>query len=197
VLGPEAVGVVIFDEFARDTSVVCAGVLSFPGVDPEARPPAGLINPNKEIRSVVGRRSLRHPVGIVCRTFLPTPLVHELVRDLDPELTVYYCIDDLPSSSPGARRLGPGDAELLRTADLVFVTSEKLRTRAARVRDEVYLFPFGVDYEMFERIQTGVGPPPEELENIPRPIVGYVGGVNQKLDQELLVQFVRRRADAT
>src|SRR5215475_4338095 len=109
-------------------------------------------------------------------TFLPTPLVHDLIQALDPELTVYYCVDDLPSSSPGARRLGPSDMELLRTADLVFVTSEKLKERAASVRADVHLFPFGVSYEKFERIRTGNGPLPEEFGAVARPIVGYVGG---------------------
>ena len=28
-------------------------------------------------------------------TFLPTPLALDLIRDLDPQLTIYYCIDDL------------------------------------------------------------------------------------------------------
>jgi glycosyltransferase involved in cell wall biosynthesis len=145
------------------------------------------------------RRFIRRFTGSqpILWTFLPTPLVHDLIRDLDPELTVYYCVDDLPSSSPGARRLAPSDAALLQTADLVFVTSENLRRRAASVRDEVHLFPFGVDYETFERVRTGIGPPPEELWTVPRPIVGYVGGLNEKLDQELLAEVVRRRADAT
>jgi len=128
-------------------------------------------------------------------TFLPTPLVHDLIRDLDPELTVYYCVDDLPSSSPGARRLETSDMDLLRTADLVFVTSEKLRTRAARLRADVHLFPFGVDYVTFERIRTEPGPPPGELETVARPIVGYVGGLNEKMDQDLLVETARRRPD--
>ena len=128
-------------------------------------------------------------------TFLPTPLVHDLIRDLDPELTVYYCVDDLPSSSPGARRLETSDMDLLRTADLVFVTSEKLRTRAARVRADVHVFPFGVDYETFERIRTEAGAPPGGLETVARPIVGYIGGLNQKMDQDLLVETARRRPD--
>jgi len=37
--------------------------------------------------------------------FLPTPLTRDLMRELDPKLTVYYCIDDLASSSPSARRI--------------------------------------------------------------------------------------------
>ena len=36
-------------------------------------------------------------------TFLPTPLALDLLRDLDPQLTIYYCIDDFASSSPAAR----------------------------------------------------------------------------------------------
>ena len=40
-------------------------------------------------------------------TFLPTPLAHALLDHLDPALTIYYCIDDLASSSPEARRIAP------------------------------------------------------------------------------------------
>ena len=38
-------------------------------------------------------------------TFLPTPVALDLITDLDPELTIYYCIDDLAASSPGAKRI--------------------------------------------------------------------------------------------
>ena len=54
-------------------------------------------------------------------------------------------------------------ATLCGTADLVVDTSEKRRTRAARLRAAVHLFPFGVDYVTFERIRTAAGPPPGEL----------------------------------
>ncbi len=40
-------------------------------------------------------------------TFLPTPLALDLIHDLDPQLTIYYCIDDLSSSSPAAKRIVP------------------------------------------------------------------------------------------
>src|SRR4030095_17009488 len=56
-------------------------------------------------------------------TFLPTPIALDLIDALDPELTVYYCIDDLAASSPGAARIVPSEERLFRRADLVFVTS--------------------------------------------------------------------------
>src|SRR4029077_138620 len=86
-------------------------------------------------------------------TFLPTPLALDLIRAVDPQVTIYYCIDDLASSSPGARKIVSSEERLFRQADLVFVTSERLRERAARCSDRVHLFPFGVSLERFDAVR--------------------------------------------
>src|SRR3954471_4526356 len=88
-------------------------------------------------------------------TFLTPPLALDVIRAVDPQLTIYYCIDDLASSSPGARRIVGSEEQLFRQADLVFVTSERLRERAARSRSRVHLFPFGVNLERFEAVRQG------------------------------------------
>jgi uncharacterized SAM-binding protein YcdF (DUF218 family)/glycosyltransferase involved in cell wall biosynthesis len=123
---------------------------------------------------------------VVAWTFLPTPLVRDLLREIEPRLTIYYCIDDFGSSSSGARKITRSENQVLQEADLVFVTSEKLRERAARFNDHVHLFPFGVNYEAFERVRLGSDHVPPELDALPRPIVGYVGGLHQWLDQALV-----------
>ncbi len=125
-------------------------------------------------------------------TFLPTPLACDLIRELDPELTIYYRIDDLASSSAQARRISRSEPLLMREADLVFVTSEKLRESAARFRSQVWLFPFGVNYREFERIRDGSDEIPPDLRRLPRPVVGYVGGVHQWMDQDLLAAAAGR-----
>ena len=125
-------------------------------------------------------------------TFLPTPLACDLLRELDPELTVYYCIDDLASSSPAARRISRSERELFRKADLTFVTSEKLRQRAAKLSDRVHFFPFGVQFEKFEQVREGSNEVPAELRRLPRPVAGYVGGLHQWLDQDLLATVAER-----
>ncbi|MBI4353706.1 MAG: YdcF family protein [Candidatus Omnitrophica bacterium] len=130
-------------------------------------------------------------------TFLPTPIVHDLIQALEPELTVYYCIDDLASSSSQARKIAGSEAELFRRADLVFVTSEKLRRRAEHFSTRVHLFPFGVDFEQFERVRQAASDIPEELRRLSRPIVGYVGGVHQWVDQDLLVRAAERLPEAS
>src|SRR6266566_526607 len=119
-------------------------------------------------------------------TFLPTPLARDLIEALDSALTVYYCIDDLASSSREARRITASEQQLFREADLVFVTSQRLCERAARFSDRVHVFPFGVSVERFEQARAAADPLPVDIAGIPRPIAGYVGGLHQWVDQSLL-----------
>jgi uncharacterized SAM-binding protein YcdF (DUF218 family)/glycosyltransferase involved in cell wall biosynthesis len=119
-------------------------------------------------------------------TFLPTPLARSLIQGLDARLTIYCCIDDFRSSSHGAQRITRTEDQLLREADLVFVTSQKLRARAETFGNHVHLFPFGVNYEAFERVRLEAREAPQELVDLPRPVIGYIGGLHQWLDQRLV-----------
>jgi uncharacterized SAM-binding protein YcdF (DUF218 family)/glycosyltransferase involved in cell wall biosynthesis len=130
-------------------------------------------------------------------TFLPTPLAVDVIRAIDPQVTIYYCIDDLASSSPGARKIVPSEERLFRQADLVFVTSERLRERAARFSRHVHVFPFGVNLERFDAVRQSLDPAPGDMQALTRPAVGYVGGLHQWVDQPLLASVASRLPDVT
>jgi uncharacterized SAM-binding protein YcdF (DUF218 family)/glycosyltransferase involved in cell wall biosynthesis len=128
-------------------------------------------------------------------TFLPTPLAMDLIRQLEPTVTIYHCVDEFSASSAQARRIVSSEADLFRSADLVFVTSEKLRARASQYSQRVHLFPSGVSIEAFtgpDTLDT-----PADLQSLPRPIVGYVGGLHQWVDQPLLDAAAARLPDAS
>jgi uncharacterized SAM-binding protein YcdF (DUF218 family)/glycosyltransferase involved in cell wall biosynthesis len=130
-------------------------------------------------------------------TFLPTPLVRDVIRDIDPALAIYYCIDDFASSSEAARKIIRSEQQLCRDVDLVFVTSEKLREKAARHNERVCLFPFGVSYAKFEQVRLGADRTPADLAALRRPIVGYIGGIHQWMDMKLLAEVARRMPETT
>ena len=130
-------------------------------------------------------------------TFLPTPLARDLIKALDPELVIYYCIDDFAAVSAGARRITRSENALFQDADLVFVTSEKLRARAATFSSKVHLFPFGVTYAAFEQVRLSEDSVPDDIAGLPRPIVGYVGGIHRWVDQQLLAAAAERRPQLT
>jgi hypothetical protein len=112
-------------------------------------------------------------------------------------VTIYYCIDDLAASSPGAKRIAASEERLFAQADLVFVTSEKLRERASRVSSRVHFFPFGVNFERFDRVRQSLDPPPADLQALARPLIGYLGGLHQWVDQPLVAAVAAQMPDVT
>jgi uncharacterized SAM-binding protein YcdF (DUF218 family)/glycosyltransferase involved in cell wall biosynthesis len=130
-------------------------------------------------------------------TFLPTPLAQDLMRELDSSLVIYYCADDFAATSPGARRVSQSEERLFRSADLVFVTSERLRQKAAQFSANVHAFPAGVDFARFEAARHSSDGLPADLDRLPRPLAGYVGALHQWVDQDLLVNVTEQLPDVT
>ena len=157
----------------------------------------------RRINRVLLRRALRRwmrAIGFgrpVVWTFLPTPLVRDVIPDMDPLVSIYYCIDDFASSSKAARRITQSEQQLFRECDLVFVTSDKLRERAERFSRSVHLFPFGVSFDKFARANASSREMPDDLATLTRPVVGYVGGIHRWMDLELIAGVARQMPDVT
>ncbi|MGE3841798.1 MAG: glycosyltransferase, partial [Vicinamibacterales bacterium] len=140
---------------------------------------AGWINRKVMMRSITRWMRATGFSRPVVWTFLPTPLARDVIARIDPVATVYHCVDEFASSSADARRIVASEEQLFRDADLVFVTSEKLRERAARFNERVHLFPSGVSLEAFGTARGSGVHVPDDLAALPRPIAGYVGGIHQ------------------
>ncbi len=118
-------------------------------------------------------------------TFLPTGVALDIIDSINSKAVVYYCIDNLSESSPGAKRIRQTEIDLLRKADLVFVTAKNLYDFCARYNRNVHIFPFGVDMDVYEKARSGDIRPPEDIASIRHPIVGYIGGIHKWIDVEL------------
>jgi len=153
---------------------------------------AGWINRQVMTRSITRWMRATGFSRPVAWTFLPTPLARAVIARVDPIAVVYHCVDEFASSSADARRIVASEEQLFRDADLVFVTSEKLRERAARFSQRVHLFPSGVNLEAFGCARQQGTAVPDDLAALPRPVAGYVGGIHQWVDQELLVTAAQR-----
>lgn len=118
------------------------------------------------------------------------------VTRLLPGVRAYCCIDsfeDLPGVDAAAIRSREG--QLLDVVDVVAACSlplcDQLRARGA---DPVYL-PHGCDESFLVDLdQLDV---PEQLRGLPRPLVGYVGSVNFRIDAALLVAARRAAGGGT
>ena len=111
---------------------------------------------------------------------------------------VYHIVDEYSGYvglTPERRRgIAERERKLMARADLVFVTSPALLQTKSRYNPNTTLVPNGVDYEAFSRALADPTLPPD-LDALPRPRVGYVGALNDKLDFGLLREMARRHPE--
>ncbi|MBF0483981.1 MAG: glycosyltransferase [Candidatus Omnitrophica bacterium] len=88
------------------------------------------------------------------------------------------------------------EQELMRKVDGIVATSETLRRKGALFNPQTILIPNGVDLSLYQRTLEQYSLP-QELKDIPHPIIGYMGGNNfetcKKIDYDLLLHAVKAR----
>jgi glycosyltransferase involved in cell wall biosynthesis len=121
------------------------------------------------------------------------PTGSSFVDLLQPDLVVYDVMDDLS----GFRFPQPGLLEhqdaLLARADLVFAGGPSIRDGVLARRPDTYLFPSGVDQQHFARARDPNVVVPPGVANLPRPIVGFVGVIDERTDMGLLQAVATQR----
>jgi len=138
----------------------------------------------KKIKSWLKSVSLDRPIFWV---YLPTQLSVDIINSIAYKLVIYCCIDNFSVSSPEASKIIESEPQLIKNADLVFVTGKKLYEHCSQYRkDGIYLFHEGVNIERFMDAYNKSTRVPDDLANIPEPIIGYVGSIHKWLDKELI-----------
>lgn len=117
---------------------------------------------------------------------LPNWTTVDVTERLDPELVLYYVGEEfaaVPGAHPTVRE---SERHALKLADIVFATSRRLQTLCERAGRRAILAPVAVDVAAFTRAAERRLPKPRDLEGLPGRTIGYVGGLNHKVDTGLL-----------
>jgi glycosyltransferase involved in cell wall biosynthesis len=115
--------------------------------------------------------------------WLYTPMALELADALAPQVLVYDVMDDLASFRGAPDVMRQRQWQALHRADVVFTGGRSLHAGVLRTRPQrTYLFPSGVEVEHYAaaaRRRRARGPRT-------RPVAGYVGVVDERLDLALV-----------
>jgi glycosyltransferase involved in cell wall biosynthesis len=143
-------------------------------------------------------------------TFLPTDTVASLVRMLrKPEaVVVYYCIADFAELTPHRRDILKSERSIIEMSDVVFAQGPQLAEHCSLDGRRVEVFPFGVNLNVFTKNKgrpkdaSGNGSAAAKRDTasdlmsaLPRPVIGYVGGVHKFFDVEMLAAMARARPE--
>jgi len=139
------------------------------------------------------RRDLRRLGFLRPLVIAGLPHAVDVLPGLPRSCLVYHCSDDFSSVRGFPKSLPALEAELCRQADLVITTSETLAAERLRFNARTHWVPNGADVEHFGQPTT----PSAELRTLPRPVIGFVGGLSQWVDLELIGSLARARRQWT
>ena len=117
-----------------------------------------------------------------------------LAKQLGEKLTVFYCIDEyskLPDVDGTA--VQAMDDELTAAADIVFTCNQSLLETHRSRNANIHVSPHGVDTELFAQANSPSTQIPEEVKGWSRPIIGFWGLVDQRVDLSILEGIARAR----
>lgn len=110
---------------------------------------------------------------------------------------IYDVMDHFASFKQTHPRVAGLEDALLRRADLVFTGGRALQEAIAGRRPDAHCFPSGVDLEHFARARDPATPIPPDIAKLRRPVLGYFGAIDERLDLGLIRALCRARRDWT
>jgi glycosyltransferase involved in cell wall biosynthesis len=149
----------------------------------------------KQIREALDKLEMRQPV-----MYMWHPSFADMLGQFDESLVVYHCYDeyyDFPGISATDRmEIQRQEDAILGRADIVFAASSSIYERKLRLNPNTYIMRNGVNYPLFATAQEAQTEVPEDLQRIPRPVIGCVTRiVDDYFDLHLMRQVFTRRPD--
>jgi len=111
------------------------------------------------------------------------------------ERVIYHCVDEI-GAQPGMpfATIAACERELVRRADIVFVTSEALLSSRREIRSDVHYLPNVADFDHFAKAREDATPVPADMTAFRNPVFGFVGAISDyKVDYGLLRAAARAR----
>lgn len=121
-------------------------------------------------------------------TYLPSAV--DLLPLFDFKTIIYDCVDDHAAFTGlhSEKTLAAMEQELMAVADVSFATAKQLQFDRINWSDNFHLIPNGAEYDHFAPAVEPLSPQPQELINIEKPIIGFVGGISDWINIELIAK---------
>jgi uncharacterized SAM-binding protein YcdF (DUF218 family) len=125
-------------------------------------------------------------------TFLPNITTLDLIEQLNKKMVIYYCLDNFATLTDHLSKLAKIESLLVKKSDIVFTSSDTLTSKWKDLNSNCYTFSVGIPKFFLE--ETNIPLPPDDMK-VPRPIIGYVGGIHKWVDLELVKSIAKDRPD--
>ena len=140
-----------------------------------------------QVKRAMRKLGFQRPINFV---FNPAAAV--IAGALGEEQLVYYCVDEYTAfSGVSSTSLGELEEQLLRQADLVIVSADALYQSKSRIKPDTVIVRHGVDFDHFRKALDPDTVVPPEIENLPRPVIGFFGLIADWVDVDLMAHVAK------
>ena len=129
--------------------------------------------------------------GRVIHWFYSPMVAPSFLGKFDAAAVVYDCMDELAKFRHAPRDLPHREAVLLARADVVFAGGYQLFLRKSKLHANVHFYGCGVDVDHYAKSRLASTVVPADVATLPRPVLGYFGVVDERLDYELIERLAR------
>src|SRR3954447_14336472 len=119
---------------------------------------------------------------------MPAP---SFIGQLGESAVVYDCMDELANFRFAPPDIAQRERFLISRADVVFTGGYKLYESKSRYHGNVHFFGCGVDVEHFGQARRAALAVAPEVARLPRPVLGYFGVIDERLDYELIAELAQ------
>jgi glycosyltransferase involved in cell wall biosynthesis len=142
----------------------------------------------QQVRSAMRKLRFSDPINWI---FNPAAAV--LARAFGEKTLIYQCVDEYSAfSGVTGQAILNMEADLLRKADLVVVSADKLYETKSPYNQRTVVVRHGVDFEHFRKALDPATAVPEEIRSLPRPVIGFFGLIADWVDVELMAAVADR-----
>jgi teichuronic acid biosynthesis glycosyltransferase TuaH len=117
-----------------------------------------------------------------------------LAKSLKPVFKVYHCVD--PIITPYDIKHGRVSENLLvENSDLIICTSKQLYDEKKIAHPNTYFIPNAADINHSIKATDKSLPIHSSLENIKKPVIGYFGNIERRIDYDLVLEVAAKNPD--
>lgn len=109
--------------------------------------------------------------------------------------TVYDCMDELSKFRGAPPEIRARERRLLAEADVVFAGGRKLWQSKQQQNPNCHFYGCGVDVAHFGKAREAATKVPDDIAQLRRPVLGYFGVVDERMDYDLLVKLAEANPD--
>jgi hypothetical protein len=123
-----------------------------------------------QVKKAMRKLKFKNPLNMVFN-----PAAGLLAGKLGETELIYYCVDEYTAFTGAAKGLREIEEDLFRKSDLVIVSAEKLLENKKQYNENTFIIRHGTDWRHFRTALDAETKIPDEIANLPKPIIGFHG----------------------